>query len=213
MESCSKKTDEKMDKFLQTITDSVGSQLQRMNTTIVKMKEEGDDRYKKSMKESRIWKIKISDIDEKCENRNDELNRSHDDQSQGKAVATGFHSETSESEVEQLLKETIIEAGMSIENARIECPAKPITHAFIFFKGDDERNKYVKSANMLRKELRGRKIKTTRSISIKKMGYVKYCSHMRRNVSVKGQIVVNHVKVGLSSVSSTKTSNFESKIK
>ena len=32
---------------------------------------------------------------------------------------------------------------MSIENARIECPAMPITHAFIYFKNDDERNKYV----------------------------------------------------------------------
>ena len=30
---------------------------------------------------------------------------------------------------------------MSIENARIECFAKPITHAFIYFRSDDERNK------------------------------------------------------------------------
>ena len=60
---------------------------------------------------------KISDIEEKCENRNDELNRSHDDQNQSKAVVTGFHSETSISEVEQFLKETIIEIGMSFENA------------------------------------------------------------------------------------------------
>ena len=39
-----KKTDEKMDKFLQRIMDSVGSQLHGVNTTIAKMKEEGDDR-------------------------------------------------------------------------------------------------------------------------------------------------------------------------
>ena len=38
---------------------------------------------------------------------------------------------TSESEVEQLLKETRTQRGMSIENARIERFAKPITHAFI----------------------------------------------------------------------------------
>ena len=104
---------------------------------------------------------KISDIDEKCENRKDELNRSHEDQNQGKAVVTGFHSETSESEVEQLLKETIIEIGMSIQNARIECLAQPIKRTFIYFKSDDGRNKYVRSANMLRKEMRGRKIKMT----------------------------------------------------
>ena len=48
---------------------------------------------------------------------------------------------------------------MTIQNARIECAAKPITHAFIHFKNDGERNKYVRSANMLRKEPRGRKLK------------------------------------------------------
>ena len=50
---------------------------------------------------------KISVTDEKSENRNDEPNRAHDDQNQGKVVVTGFHDETSQSEVEQLLKETI----------------------------------------------------------------------------------------------------------
>ena len=51
MEKYSKKTDEKMDNFLQTIDDSVGIQLHGMNTTIAKMKED-DGR----MKKSRIWK-------------------------------------------------------------------------------------------------------------------------------------------------------------
>ena len=50
---------------------------------------------------------------------------------------------------------------MTIQNARIECTAKPTTHAVIHFKNDDERNKYVRSANMLKKELRGRKLKIT----------------------------------------------------
>ena len=59
----------------------------------------------------------ILDIDEKCENRSDEPRRAHGDQNQGKAVITGFHNETSESEVIQLLKETITEIRMSIENA------------------------------------------------------------------------------------------------
>ena len=83
---------------------------------------------------------KIYDIDEKCETRNDEPNKSHDDQNQGQAVVTGFHGETSESEVEQLLRETTTEVGMSIENARIECLAKPVTRAFIYFKSDNEMN-------------------------------------------------------------------------
>ena len=52
---------------------------------------------------------------------------------QGETVITGFHSETIESEVVQLLKEMINEIGMDFGSARIECPAKPITHAFIHF--------------------------------------------------------------------------------
>ena len=114
------------------------------------------------------------------------------------------------------MKETIKEIGMSIENVRIECPAKPITHAFIYFKNDDEMNKYVRSANMLKRELKGRKIKMTRSMDAeerfhqKRMGYVRYCIHTRHNislhstslnwnskyVSVKGKIVVKTCQCG-----------------
>ena len=105
---------------------------------------------------------------------------------------------------------------MTIENARIECSAKPITHVFIHFKNDDERNKYIRSANMLRKELRGRKLKITRSMDAeerfhqKGSGYVKYCIHVKHNIpldsitknwtlkhiSVKGQIVVKTCQSG-----------------
>ena len=99
MENPLKKTDEEMDNFLQTITDSAGTQLLGMISTIVKMKEE-DDRYNQILEKTWIWKMKILDIDEKCENRCDEPRGAHGDQNQGKA-------ETSESEVIQLLKETI----------------------------------------------------------------------------------------------------------
>ena len=139
-----------MDKFLQ-ITSSVGTQLQGMNSSIVKMKEE-DDRYKQF--NERITNIEqILDMDEKYENRSEETKGEHVDQNQGKAVVTGFHSETSESEVTQLLKESINEVEMDIGSARIECTAKPITHAFIHFKNDGENNKFVRSANMLKKRI------------------------------------------------------------
>ena len=105
---------------------------------------------------------------------------------------------------------------MSIENARIECPAKPITHAFIHFKNDAERNKHIRSANMLKKDLRGKKVKITRSMDAeerfhqKRMVYIKYCIHVRHNipldlismnwtlkhVSVKGQVVVKTCQSG-----------------
>ena len=135
---------------------------------------------------------------------------------QGETVITGFHSETTESEVIQFLKEMINEIGMDFGSARIECPAKPITHAFIHFMNDGDRNKFIMSANMLQKELRGRKIKITRSMDAeerfhnKRMGYVKYCNNTRHNillslislnwtskhVSVTGQIVVKTCQSG-----------------
>ena len=166
-----------MDKFPQKISDSVGAQLHGMNSSFVKMKKVMTDTSKSVMiHEYR----KILDMDE-------ELKGAHVDWNQGKAVITGFHSETSEPEVIQLLKESITEMGMAIENARIECTAKPITHAFIHFKNDEERNKFVRSAKMLKKKLRGRKLKITRSMDAeerfhqKRMAYVKYYIHEKHN--------------------------------
>ena len=72
--------------------------------------------------------------------------------------------ETTESEVIQLLKDMINEIGMDFGSARIECLAKPITHAFIHFANDGEKNKFIRSSNMLKKESRRRKIKITRSM-------------------------------------------------
>ena len=104
-----------MDIFLQTIMDSVGTQLHGMNSTIVKTKEE-DDRYKQISEGIMNMEKKILDIDERYENRSSQPRGAHGDQNQCKAVITGFHNETSESE--------------TIENSKIECSAKPITHAF-----------------------------------------------------------------------------------
>ena len=50
--------------FLQKITDSVGTQLHGMNSTIVKMKEE-DDRYKQISERSTNVEKKILHKDEK----------------------------------------------------------------------------------------------------------------------------------------------------
>ena len=150
------------------------------------------------------------------ENKIEEIKGAHVDRNQGTAVITGFHSETSEPEVIQLLKESIPEIGMTMESARIKCTAKTITHAFIHFKNDEERNKFVGSANMLKKELRGRKLKISRSMDAderfhqKRKEYVKYCIHEKHNISfdsittnwtlkhfsVKGQTVVKTCRSG-----------------
>ena len=51
-----------------------------------------------------------------------------------------------------------------MENVRIECPAKPIRHAFIHFKNDEERHKFVRSANMLKKSYEEGSLKLSRSM-------------------------------------------------
>ena len=58
-----------MEKFLQQISDSVGAQLHGMNSSIVKMKEEGDDRYKKISERITNIEKKILDMDENMKTR------------------------------------------------------------------------------------------------------------------------------------------------
>ena len=61
---------------------------------------------------------------------------------------------------------------MPIENARIECLAKPITHAFIYFKRDDERRKIPSEKSGVRRILYCQiVVKTCQSGSLK---YIKY---------------------------------------
>ena len=63
-----------------------------------------------------------------------------EDQNTGRAEATGFHDDTTEQEVEQLLKDAITEIGMSVEGVKIKYPVKPITHTLIQFSDNEEMN-------------------------------------------------------------------------
>ena len=157
MDDFSRKADEMLEKFM-LVTNTVGSQIQGMKSSIVsmqemneKMKEEGENKFNQFDKRITNMERKILDMDEKYEHRSEDNKKEHVDENQGKTVITGFHSETTESEVTQLLREMINEIGMDFGSARIECPAKPITHAFIHFMNEGNRNKFIRSANMLKK--------------------------------------------------------------
>ena len=190
----------------------VPSRTQGMNSTIEIMNEEGDDRYKQIVERISNMKKKFSMRDERSEIKADESSKVHEDQNHGKAEATGFHGDSSEQEVEQLLRETMREIGMSTDNAKI----KRTTHDIIYFNDTNERNKYVRSANMLWKEMRGRETKISRSMDAeerfhpKRLGYIKCCIYTRHctplnsislnwlstYVSVNGQIVVRTCQSG-----------------
>ena len=77
---------------------------------------------------------------------------------------TGFHDDTIEQEVQDILKETITTIGMSMDQIQIKCPAKPTTHTFLQFTDNGVREKFVRSANILKKELRGRRIRISPAI-------------------------------------------------
>ena len=72
---------------------------------------------------------------------------------------------------------------MSTDQIQIKCPAKPITHKFLQFTDNDERDKFVRSANILKKELRGRKIRVSPAMDAeervhkKRLGYFRCCIH------------------------------------
>ena len=90
-----------------------------------------------------------------------EFRQAQEAQRKTRAVAAGFHQDTSEQEATDLLTATILTAGMTIEKVQIKCPAKPITHAFLQFIDVDERDKYIRSANRQTCEARGRIIRIT----------------------------------------------------
>ena len=82
---------------------------------------------------------------------------------------------------------------MPIDQIQIKCPAKPITQAFLQFKDNDERDKFVRSATILKKELRGRKMKISPATDAeerfhqKRLGYLKCFIHTNHTVPL-GQI-------------------------
>ena len=51
---------------------------------------------------------------------------------QSETVITGLHSETTESEVVNMLKEMMNEIGMDFGSARLVCPAKPSLILYLF---------------------------------------------------------------------------------
>ena len=69
-----------------------------------------------------------------------EGNNSQEDQNQRRAVVTGFHEDTTGQEVQDTLKEIITTMEMLMDQNQIKCPAKPITHAFMQLKDNDERD-------------------------------------------------------------------------
>ena len=186
----------------------------KMQETNEKMKEEGGSKFNQFDERIMNMERKILDMDKKYEHRSEDNKQEHVNGNQGETVKLDSTVKR-QSWKSYLLREMINEIEIHFGSTRIEYSAKTITHVFIHFVNDDERNKFIRSGNMMKKELRERK-KITRSMDTeerfynKRMGYIKYCIHTRHNfpislissnwtakhVSVKGQIVVKTCQNG-----------------
>ena len=107
-----------------------------MNTTIKSMKDEEEDKHRKMSEKITIMEKRLARLED-LDNRQSimktnavEFHKTLEDKNRRRAVAAGFHDDTTEQEVEDLLKETIVATGMLMEKIQIKRPAKPITHAF-----------------------------------------------------------------------------------
>ena len=74
-----------------------------------------------------------------------------------KAVLHGFNAESEEKEVKSVIEDSIKATGLK-EEYTIDCPAIPITHAVVEFQNMKIRDRYVRSANMRKIQLDGRRI-------------------------------------------------------
>ena len=70
----------------------------------------------------------------------------------------GFQAETKEEKVKSVIVDPVKATGMT-EEYTIDCPAIPITHAFVEFQNMKIRDRYVRSVNMRKIELDRRRIK------------------------------------------------------
>ena len=94
------------------ITNTAGNQIQGINSSIVKlqetnekMKEDGENKFNQFDERIMDMERKILDMDKNISDRSEDNKQEHVNANQGETVITGLHSETTESEVTQLLKD------------------------------------------------------------------------------------------------------------
>ena len=80
-----------------------------------------------------------------------------------KAVLHGFKTESREADVRAIVMQVTKATGMKEEHT-VDFPAIPITHAFVEFQDTRTRDRFVRSANMRKYELDGRRIKVSHAL-------------------------------------------------
>ena len=158
--------------------------------------------------ETRISAMEKDTTDPRCDYGENAKSKSRNVPIECKAVLDGFKAESKKEDVKSITAESIKATGMKKEHT-IDCPAIPITHAFVEFQNMKIRDRYVRSANMRRYELDGRRIKISPALEAderfdrKRLGYIKYAinkekgialhwiqmSYQKRSIMIDGQII------------------------
>ena len=130
-----------------------------------------------------------------------------------KAVLHGFKTESKEQD-KAIVMESITATGMKEEHT-VEYPAIPITHVFVEFEDTRTRDRFVRSANMRKYILDGRRIKISPALepderfARRRLGYIKYAikkgvelhwiqmNLQRKSITINGQIVATIDASGL----------------
>ena len=104
----------------------------------------------------------------------------------------GSEAESKEEKVKSVNVDSI-EATDMTEEYTIDCPAIPITHAFVEFQNMTIRDRYVRSANMRKIELDGRRIKISPVWKQKKDSTEKdwdiHMSYEKKSITIDGQLI------------------------
>ena len=91
--------------------------------------------------------------------------------------------------MKSIIAESIKATGMKEEHT-IDCPAIPITHVFVEFQNMKIRDRFVRSANMRKYELDGRRIKRSPALEAderfdrKRLGYIKYAINKKKGIAL-----------------------------
>ena len=106
-----------------------------------------------------------------------------------KAVLHGFKPESKEQDVKAIVMESITATGMKEEHT-VDYLAIPITYVFVEFEDTRTRDRFVRSANMRKYELDGRRIRISPALELderfdrKRLRYIKYVINKKKGIEL-----------------------------
>ena len=173
--------DRKFDDFIKNLNTGLNERDKRTDEKIERMESQIDAKIKEKLAflYTRISAIERGTTGVGCRRFDNAQGRSGHVPTDCKAVLHGFKTESKEQDVKAIVMESIKATGMKEEHT-VEYPAIPITHVFVEFDDTRTRDRFVRSANMRKYELDGRRIRMSPALEPderfdrKRLGYIKY---------------------------------------